>query len=133
MLTSLGVFETIYGADAVMSIDKALLISVVGFLIVFIMLGILALFVKGMGRVFDTLMQKKKPAPVVPNHPSHSAAPAVPQGTPLPDGVSAGEIRLSGVSDEEAACVMAIVSHKTGIPLNRLQFNSIALKEDETK
>lgn len=38
---------------------------------------------------------------------------------------------LSGIDEQDAAVVMAIVSHKTGIPLNRLKFDSITLKEDK--
>lgn len=38
---------------------------------------------------------------------------------------------LEGISEKEAAVVMAIVSDKTGIPLNRLKFESIRLTEDK--
>ncbi len=38
---------------------------------------------------------------------------------------------LSGVEEKEAAVIMAIVSHKTGIPLERLKFKSIKLMEDK--
>ena len=38
---------------------------------------------------------------------------------------------LNGVEEKEAAVIMAIVSHKTGIPLNKLRFESITLKEDK--
>lgn len=38
---------------------------------------------------------------------------------------------LNGIEEQDAAVVMAIVSHKTGIPLNRLKFDSITLKEDK--
>lgn len=38
--------------------------------------------------------------------------------------------QLIGVDDKEAAVVMAVVSHKTGIPLNKLRFESIKLMED---
>ena len=38
---------------------------------------------------------------------------------------------LTGVSETEAAVIMAVVSHKTGIPLNRLRFDSIKLTEDK--
>lgn len=38
---------------------------------------------------------------------------------------------LVGVEEKDAAVIMAIVSHKTGIPLNRLKFDSITLKEDK--
>ena len=35
------------------------------------------------------------------------------------------QVKLEGVSEVEAACVMAIVSHETGIPLDQLVFKSI--------
>lgn len=38
---------------------------------------------------------------------------------------------LNGIEEQDAAVIMAIVSHKTGIPLNRLKFDSITLKEDK--
>lgn len=38
---------------------------------------------------------------------------------------------LNGIDEQDAAVVMAIVSHKTGIPLERLKFDSITLKEDK--
>ncbi len=38
--------------------------------------------------------------------------------------------QLIGVEEKDAAVIMAIVSDKTGIPLNRLRFDSIKLMED---
>lgn len=38
---------------------------------------------------------------------------------------------LTGVEEKEAAVIMAIVSDKTGIPLERLKFESIKLMEDK--
>ncbi len=38
--------------------------------------------------------------------------------------------QLIGVEEKDAAVIMAIVSDKTGIPLNRLRFESIKLMED---
>ena len=38
--------------------------------------------------------------------------------------------QLIGVEEKEAAIIMAIVSYKTGISLNRLRFDSIKLMED---
>ena len=131
VIETLGVFESIYGADAYMTISRALLISFVGFGIVFLILGILALFVKAMGKGFDAANAKKQmsiPAAAV-NVPS--AAPA-PVGAPLPADTSAGTLKLIDVTEEEAAVIMAITSHQSGIPLNRLQFNSIK-PADEVK
>lgn len=121
----LGVFTRIYGENAEMTMSRTLLISLVGFMIVFLILGILAIFVKSMGKVFDRIDEKKKPQPM----PKVTAAPVA--GVPLPENQSEGSIELENVSEEDAAVIMAIVSHRSGIPLNRLKFNSIRLSEEE--
>ena len=38
---------------------------------------------------------------------------------------------IVGADDKTAAVIMALVSHKSGIPLNRLSFKSIRLMEDK--
>ena len=38
---------------------------------------------------------------------------------------AAPQVVLEGVDETQAACVMAIVSHETGIPLDQLVFKSI--------
>ena len=123
----LGVFTRIYGENAEMTMSRTLMISLVGFMIVFLILGILAIFVKSMGGVFDKINEKKKMPAAVPK-PIPSVA-----GIPLPENQSEGTIELVNVTEEEAAVVMAVVSHRSGIPLNRLQFNSIKLLEEEEK
>lgn len=131
-MQTLGVFENIYGEGAIMNFGQTLLISLVGFAIVFLVLGFLAIFVFGMGKVFDILGKKKEckiakeAAPVAPA----AAAPAN-NGTPLPSNQSIGDLTLISVSEEEAAVIMAITSAKSGIPLNRLKFNTIKLMEDK--
>jgi Na+-transporting methylmalonyl-CoA/oxaloacetate decarboxylase gamma subunit len=131
----LGIYQHLYG-DTPMTVGRGLLIAAAGFLIVFAVLGLIALFVKGMGAIFDAAAKKKKAAPA--NAPTAtavtataSAAPAVPAGPALPENESAGTLVLTDVTEEEAALIMAIVSSRSGIPLNRLQFNSIRLLEDE--
>lgn len=49
----------------------------------------------------------------------------------LPSAVSQGTLDLIGTDEKTAAVIMAIVSNKSGIPLNRLSFKSIKLMEDE--
>ncbi len=129
-MQTLGVFENIYGAGATMDMGQTLLISAIGFGVVFLVLGFLAIFVFGMGKVFDVLGKKKEvktekaaTAPVV------KAAPAA-AGTPLPENQSIGDLTLINTTEEEAAVIMAITSNKSGIPLNRLKFNTIKLMED---
>ena len=128
----LGVFENIYGEGAIMNFGQTLLISVVGFAIVFLVLGFLAIFVFGMGKVFDVIGKKKeaKEAAKVKADEIVTAAPAV-TGTPLPANQSIGDLTLINTTEEEAAVIMAITSDKSGIPLNRLKFNTIKLMEDK--
>ena len=57
-------------------------------------------------------------------------APAAAAGTPLPDGQSAGKLYLVDVDEPTAAVIMAIVSDRSGIPLNRLNFKSIKRIEE---
>lgn len=136
MIQFLGVFSRVY-PDGEMTITRALIISVIGFLIVFFILGIIAVFVKIMGRSFDALNAKKgvsavkapAGAPASPAAPVQ--APAAAKGTPLPANTSTGDVMLYDVTEEEAAVVMAVVSSRSGIPLNRLKFNSIGLKEEK--
>ncbi len=122
----LGVFETL-NPSGEMDFLQTLLISLVGFAIVFVVLGFLAIFVYGMGKVFDMLGKKKeaeaKAAPA-------AAAPVTQTGSPLPSNQSIGDLTLINVTEEEAAVIMAVTSSKTGIPLNRLKFNSIKNLED---
>ena len=129
-MQTLGVFENIYGAGTEMNIGQTLLISVVGFAVVFLVLGFLAIFVFLMGKVFDAL-QNKKDAKVVeqsiPSQPEEKKA----DGIPLPSNQSIGDLTLINCTEREAAAVMAIVSSKTGIPLNRLKFNTIKCSEDK--
>lgn len=127
----LGVFSELYGGEK-LTPSLALLISLIGFFLVFIILGLLAVFVKCMGAVFDSAAARKtgKPAPAFS---ASEPVPVVPQAKPLPDNTSAGTLTLENVSEEEAVVIMAIVSHRSGVPLNRLQFHSIKLLEEQTK
>lgn len=59
------------------------------------------------------------------------AAPVVaPAAAPIAAPVQTG-VELVGVDEQSAAVIMAIVSDKTGIPIERLSFKSIKLMEDK--
>lgn len=58
------------------------------------------------------------------------AQPAAPAAVSGP-AASSGDLELVGTDEKTAAVIMAIVSDKSGIPLNRLQFKSITLMEDK--
>lgn len=117
----LGVFTQIYGENPEMTMSRALLVSLVGFLIVFLILSVIALFVKLMGKVFERINPEK----------TEEKAPVktfTSLEIPLPENCSQGNLVLENVTEEEAVVIMAIVSKQSGIPLNRLKFNSIKLK-----
>lgn len=116
--------------SAGMNIVDALKVSVVGFAIVFAVLGFLAIFVYCMGRFFDLFQTKKekKASEVVSLSDEEKSA-----GYPLPENSSMGDLTLINTTEEEAAVIMAITSDMSKIPLNRLKFNSIKLLEDDKK
>ena len=65
--------------------------------------------------------------------PKASVAPVAQQPAPAQvsgPAASSGDLELVGADEKTAAVIMAIVSDKSGIPLNRLQFKSITLMED---
>ena len=129
-MNTLGIYYNLYG-DTPMTFARALLIAAVGFLLVFAVLGAIALFVKLMGKGFDAAAKKKAPAaPVPPAAPATMKTQTEPALPPLPENESAGQLVLTDVTEEEAALIMAIVSSNSGIPLNRLQFNSIRKLEE---
>lgn len=92
----------------------AFLVALSGIVIVFIMLAILSLMIVVISKVMTASSAKKAAAPA----PAPVAAPAV-------GGAYGGEVALVDVDEKTAACVMAIVSHETGIPLNELIFKKI--------
>ena len=99
------------------SVLDALMIALSGIVIVFLMLALLWGVIAVISRVMGVL-EKHTAHPA-----SVSAAPAAaaPAAAPAP----VPQVKLEGVSEVEAACVMAIVSHETGIPLDQLVFKSI--------
>lgn len=102
------------------SVLDALMIALSGIVIVFLMLALLWGVIAVISRVMGVL--EKHTA-----HPASVSAAAPAAATPAPAAAPAPvpQVKLEGVSEVEAACVMAIVSHETGIPLDQLVFKSI--------
>lgn len=109
-------------------VGQAVVIALVGIVVVMFELGMLAVFVSLLSRgvrAVESRFKKKQPQPTV-------SAPV----TQSNEGLSVGELKLTNVDEPTAATIMAIVSHNSGIALNRLKFKSIRLIEDaeeETK
>ena len=103
-----------------MSVLDALMIALSGIVIVFLMLALLWGVIAVISRVMGVLEKHTAhPASVSAAAPAAAAPAAAPAPAPVP------QVKLEGVSEVEAACVMAIVSHETGIPLDQLVFKSI--------
>ena len=94
----------------------ALMIAVSGFFIVFLMLAVLWGIIVIMSRAVTALAGKEQQS---------AAAPAAPAPAPAPAPAAPAAVVLEGIDETQAACVMAIVSHETGIPLDELVFKSI--------
>ena len=102
------------------SVLDALMIALSGIVIVFLMLALLWGVIAVISRVMGVLEKHTAhPVSVSAAAPAAAAPAAAGAAAPVP------QVKLEGVSEVEAACVMAIVSHETGIPLDQLVFKSI--------
>ena len=115
-----------------LTIIEALKTSVTGIVVVMIILALLAVLVVILSKIvrtFESVVKKKENKDEVVK-PTNDNKPEI-KGTTLPDTQSAGNLELYKTDEKTAAVIMAIVSNESGIPLNRLQFNSIKLLEDK--
>ncbi len=116
-----------------MTLSEAFSTSGLGFVIVIAVLAVLAIFVKLLSGIFNG---KKKKADESPAEAPAPATEQAVQATSVEIAEEAtveepviphipGYVVLDGVSEQDAAVVMAITSHKTGIDLSHLDFKSI--------
>ena len=111
-----------------LSLLDALMVALSGFVIVFIMLAVLWGIIMLVSRAVTGVERSPAaaPAPVAPQPVSAPIPASAPAAAPAAPAVQMPpQVVLEGVSEPEAACVMAIVSHETGIPLDELVFKSI--------
>lgn len=116
-------------ADGFISYGDAVSTSITGIIVVMIILALLAVLVLLLSkavRAVESAAKKGKKAEIAPK----TVETPVSKGVALPDTQSAGKLDLVNVDDKTAAVIMAIVSNESGIPLNRLQFNSIKKIEE---
>ncbi len=105
-----------------MPLSEAFAVSLIGISVVMITLAVIAcliILVSKAVRSFEAALKKE----------SNEINTTAPVMSSLPES----KTELVGVEDKEAAVIMAIVSDKSGIPLERLSFKSIKLMEDEKK
>ena len=116
-------------ANLKMPLSDALATSVIGITTVICILAVIAvliILVSKVIRAVEGAASKKAPAAPV----AAAATATAPAGVPMPAGMNQGELELINTDEKTAAVIMAIVSDKSGIPLNRLSFKSIKLVED---
>lgn len=97
---------------------NAFLIALSGIVIVFIILAVLC----GMIPLISKVVLAIQKPPVRERVASNTSTPA--PEAPVPSA-GAGNVALIDVDEKTAACIMAIVSHETGIPLSELIFKTI--------
>ncbi len=116
------------------SIPDALSTSGFGFLLVLIVLAVIMFFVKFLSKAINGASKKEKtekaiaevqsPAPVQTAQPETVVA-EEPKKTEAHLPYTPGYVTLDGVKEQDAAVIMAITSHESGIPLERLCFKYI--------
>ena len=104
-------------------VGTAGLVALLGYVVVFIGLIALMVVIMIVGRIMVG-KQAKAAAPAPAAAPAAAPAPAAKPAAPEAPG-TAGDVKLYGTPDRDAAIIMAIVAHKTGKPLNTLRFKSI--------
>lgn len=114
MLTSIGT----------LTFGQSLVLSGIGMLVVLMELAILAVMIIILSKVLGAVLGDKKPA-AAPAAAAPVPAPAAPAAAPAAPAPRPAGLVLENVDEPSAAMVMAIVSDKTGIPLNHLDFHSI--------
>lgn len=122
-----------------MSWGETLKTSVVGFIIVMVVLAVIAVLIifisksfnkiRGAASKTDNSEAAPVSAPAVKTEAPKAPAAVAPVAAPVQ--VMPGYLHLENVNEPTAATIMAIVSHQTGIPLNRLAFSSIKLLREE--
>ena len=123
------------GKGGFISIAEALSLSVTGIAVVMIILALLAVLVVILSKVIRTVESvSKKKAKSKDKSEAEVKLPvaekkAENKTVALDETQSAGKLDLYKTDEKTAAVIMAIVSNESGIPLNKLQFNSIKLIE----
>ena len=108
-----------------LTVGQGLQIALYGFVTVFIMLAALMCIILVMGKIVDASQAKQQPA-------VEETKPVVEEETKKIDtNTYVGEISLIDVDEKTAACIMAIISDQTQIPLQNLIFKKITLIGEE--
>lgn len=109
-----------------MSFGEALLTAVVGILTVLVILAVIDVLIMIVSKIVRVIEKSFSSKEAVPEEKLPDASASV-----INANESQGQLELVGVDEPTAAVIMAVVSDKSGIPLERLSFKSIKLLEEE--
>lgn len=111
-----------------MPISEALAVSFIGISTVILILAVIAVLIILVSKTIRLLEKKTSEKALQKQSP-------ITQGEKITQSekVSQGEVELFETDEKTAAVIMAVVSEKTGIPLNRLQFKSIRCTGESEK
>lgn len=111
------------------SVLEALVIALAGFSIVFLLLVFLIVAIKVITKVVVSIESSRSSdesaAPAAVPAAATPAAPAASKEEEKPAKPWDGKLQLIDCDEETAACIMAIISDETDIPLDELQFRRI--------
>ncbi len=115
-----------------MDILTSLKVSFFGFLVVFVVLGLISVCIRILSKVLlafgskqgENQMQK------TPMLSEAEVAFGAETGQDGENDAGYGELKLYGVDEKTAAMIMAIVSDEAQVPLSELQFKSIKLLDN---
>lgn len=113
-----------------MSFGQALMIALSGFITVFLMLVILWGLIVAINKVTSSFIKEPEVKKAPRRTPAARPAPATAaEAVETEKKTYGGEIKLFNVDEKTAACIMAIISDETKIPLDQLIFRSIKAVE----
>lgn len=98
-------------------VGNAFMVSFIGISVVLMELALLALCIVIIGKVIKSVSGKKPVEKTVDENTDDSSL-------QIPT-IGERKVKLSGVDEKTAAMIMALVSHQSDIPLERLDFKSI--------
>ncbi len=106
-------------------VGEALLIALCGFVTVFVLLLFLIVVINVISRVIMAIEGRGKETPAPTPAAETPSAPAPAKEEEKPSKPWDGKLQLIDCDEETAACIMAIISDETDIPLDELQFRCI--------
>jgi len=107
--------------DKSLAVTDSLILSLIGFLVVFIALIALIVVIK----VLTVLSERGKVATQIDSDQQENLLHAPGSTAMVPAAGSSGAVDLYNVDDHSAALIMAIVADRLKAPLNTLRFKSI--------